>query len=206
MVAGQASQGGRLFGAKGSWSGTAVAYTCQWFRCDRMSLPVARRHGEPSRRERRRSRSAPVARPTPVGDDGRLEPDWPDRRTAGPASTAQPTSPEVGEGRSSSRRAMEPCAEVVQLPWALQRLGACVADRRCDRRDACGGTRRSRSCARGVAGPRRRGVASRLQRCDRTCRQQRQRPPHDADEPVKVTGPSSSPPPVVAFVISRAGG
>jgi hypothetical protein len=37
MVAGQATQGGRLFGVKGSWSGTGkVDYTYQWFRCDQM--------------------------------------------------------------------------------------------------------------------------------------------------------------------------
>ena len=37
MVAGQATQGGRLFGVKGSWSGTGkVGYTYRWFRCDQM--------------------------------------------------------------------------------------------------------------------------------------------------------------------------
>jgi hypothetical protein len=37
MVAGQATQGGRLFGVKGSWSATGkVAYAYQWFRCDQM--------------------------------------------------------------------------------------------------------------------------------------------------------------------------
>ena len=50
-------------------------------------------------------------------------------------------------------------------------------DRRRDRRDPRGGARRSRSCARGDrAGPRRRDVAGRLQRGDRTCRRQRQPP------------------------------
>ena len=37
MVAGPATQGERLFGVKGSWSGSGkVAYTYQWFRCDQM--------------------------------------------------------------------------------------------------------------------------------------------------------------------------
>ena len=42
MVAGQATQGARLFGAKGSWSGSGnVDYSYQWFRCDQMGAHCA---------------------------------------------------------------------------------------------------------------------------------------------------------------------
>ena len=42
MVAGQATQGERLFGVKGSWSGAGkVDYTYQWFRCDQMGAHCA---------------------------------------------------------------------------------------------------------------------------------------------------------------------
>ena len=46
MVAGQASQGARLFGVKGSWSGAGkVVYTYQWFRCDQMGARCASLRG-----------------------------------------------------------------------------------------------------------------------------------------------------------------
>ena len=46
MVAGQATQGGRLFGVKGSWSGSGkVEYRYQWFRCDQMGAKCASLRG-----------------------------------------------------------------------------------------------------------------------------------------------------------------
>jgi hypothetical protein len=42
MVAGEATQGKRLFGVKGSWSGRGkLKYTYQWFRCDQMGAHCA---------------------------------------------------------------------------------------------------------------------------------------------------------------------
>jgi hypothetical protein len=46
MVAGQATQGARLFGVKGSWSGSGkVEYRYQWFRCDQMGAHCAALRG-----------------------------------------------------------------------------------------------------------------------------------------------------------------
>ncbi len=46
MVAGQATQGARLFGVKGSWSGSGrVEYHYQWFRCDQMGAHCASLRG-----------------------------------------------------------------------------------------------------------------------------------------------------------------
>jgi hypothetical protein len=46
MVAGPATQGARLFGVKGSWSGSGkVKYTYQWFRCDQMGAHCAALRG-----------------------------------------------------------------------------------------------------------------------------------------------------------------
>jgi hypothetical protein len=46
MVAGQAIQGARLFGVKGSWSGAGkVKYRYQWFRCDQMGAHCASLRG-----------------------------------------------------------------------------------------------------------------------------------------------------------------
>ena len=42
MVAGEPTQGKRLFGVKGSWSGSGkIAYRYQWFRCDQMGAHCA---------------------------------------------------------------------------------------------------------------------------------------------------------------------
>ena len=50
MVAGQATQGQRLFGVKGSWSGAGkVKYTYQWFRCDQMGAHCALLRGVTTR-------------------------------------------------------------------------------------------------------------------------------------------------------------
>ena len=46
MVAGEATQGKRLFGVKGSWSGSGkVSYRYQWFRCDQMGARCASLRG-----------------------------------------------------------------------------------------------------------------------------------------------------------------
>ena len=46
MVAGQTTQGARLFGVKGSWSGTGqVEYKYQWVRCDQMGAHCASLRG-----------------------------------------------------------------------------------------------------------------------------------------------------------------
>jgi hypothetical protein len=46
MVAGQATQGARLFGVKGTWSGSGkVKYRYQWFRCDQMGAHCASLRG-----------------------------------------------------------------------------------------------------------------------------------------------------------------
>ena len=46
MVAGQATQGKRVFGVKGSWSGRGkVEYAYQWFRCDQMGAHCASLRG-----------------------------------------------------------------------------------------------------------------------------------------------------------------
>jgi hypothetical protein len=46
MVAGQATQGAQLFGVKGSWSGSGkVKYAYQWFRCDQMGAHCASLRG-----------------------------------------------------------------------------------------------------------------------------------------------------------------
>jgi hypothetical protein len=46
MVAGEATQGKRLFGVKGSWAGSGkVEYRYQWFRCDQMGAHCASLRG-----------------------------------------------------------------------------------------------------------------------------------------------------------------
>lgn len=51
MVAGEATQGERLYGAKGSWSGSGkLAFRYQWFRCDQMGARCTSLRGATKRR------------------------------------------------------------------------------------------------------------------------------------------------------------
>ena len=50
MVAGQATQGARLFGVKGSWTGAGkVKFSYQWFRCDQMGAHCGSLRGATTR-------------------------------------------------------------------------------------------------------------------------------------------------------------
>ena len=182
MVAGQATQGARLFGVQGSWAGSGkIGYTYQWYplRPDGSALRAAsRRDGRepPPRRERRRSHARPRGSRDRLErvDDGGLEPDRPDRRRAAGARLDRPADHlgRVVQGGTLSvdPGKWSPVPESFSYQWArCNAAGPRVRpDRRRDRRDARGGAGRSRPRARGDrAGPLRHGLAGRLQPGDR---------------------------------------
>ncbi len=187
MVAGEATQGKRLLGVKGSWAGSGtVTYAYQWFRCDQMGAHCALLRGVHedelrARRERRRPHARP---PGPRQgrarlDDSRLEPDRADRRRSAAARLDCPADrlgrSQAGKHPQGHCGHVEPGAGVVQLPvGSLQQAGTRVrADQAArPRRPTRWGPTTSdmrlwRSCRPASARPRRPSSASRPHRPSR---------------------------------------
>ena len=219
MVAGQATQGGRLFGAKGSWSGTGkVDYTYQWFRCDQMGAHCQSLRGVTKRSHllgendvghtlglavrATDSGGSTTAVSSLIGPIGGAPPVL--------ASTAQPTvSGEVVKGSKLKvdPGKWNPAPKSFSYQWA-----------RCsDSGRACapieGATAATHVVEQGDLGhalvaivQARAGAVSQAVFSVATAPvggSASARPRARADEPVRVTGPSSSAPPVVAFVIQQ---
>jgi hypothetical protein len=219
MVAGQASQGGRLFGAKGSWSGTGkVGYTYQWFRCDQMGAHCQSLRGVTKRSHllgandvghtlglavrATDSGGSTTAVSSLIGPIGGAPPVL--------ASTAQPTV--SGEVVKGSKLKVDPGKwNPVPKSFSYQWARCSDSGRACAPIE--GATATTHVVEQGDLGhalvaivQARAGAVSQAVFSVATAPvggSASARPRARADEPVRVTGPSSSAPPVVAFVIQQ---